>query len=145
MSPDCATFDACLTSSRVAALKCRQRKKQWLANLQTKVELFSTENDALSATVTQLREEIVNLKTLLLAHKECPVSQAQGLHGAAMNNFLGSDLNHQNPYGIAQLQPNGVHMMQGMQQGQMMQQRFVQPPRMGSAGEQENAHYPPKY
>ena len=66
---------------RVAALKCRQRKKQWLANLQTKVELFSTENDALSATVTQLREEIVNLKTLLLAHKDCPVSQAQGLHG----------------------------------------------------------------
>jgi len=109
----------CLISHRVAALKCRQRKKQWLANLQAKVELFSTENDALSATVTQLREEIVNLKTLLLAHKDCPVSQAQGLHGAAMNNFLGSDLNHQNPYGIAQLQPNGVHM-QPMMPGQMM-------------------------
>jgi len=133
-----------LTSFRVAALKCRQRKKQWLANLQAKVELFSTENDALSATVTQLREEIVNLKTLLLAHKDCPVSQAQGLHGSAMNNFLGSDLNHQNPYGIAQLQPNGVHMMQPMQPGQMMN-RFVPPPRMGSVGEQENAHYPPKY
>jgi len=108
-----------LERNRVAALKCRQRKKQWLANLQAKVELFSTENDALSATVTQLREEIVNLKTLLLAHKDCPVSQAQGLHGAAMNNFLGSDLNHQNPYGIAQLQPNGVHM-QPMMPGQMM-------------------------
>ncbi|KAL6165832.1 Transcription factor [Exserohilum turcicum] len=112
-----------LERNRVAALKCRQRKKQWLANLQAKVELFSTENDALSATVTQLREEIVNLKTLLLAHKDCPVSQAQGLHGAAMNNFLGSDINHQNPYGIAQMQPNGVHMMP-MQQGQMMN-RFV--------------------
>lgn len=110
-----------LERNRVAALKCRQRKKQWLANLQSKVELFSTENDALSATVTQLREEIVNLKTLLLAHKDCPVSQAQGLHGAAMNNFLGSDLNHQNPYGIAQLQPNGVHMGMPMQpNGQMM-------------------------
>jgi len=36
-----------------------------------------------------------------------------------MNNFLGSDISHQNPYGIAQLQPNGVHMMP-MQQGQMM-------------------------
>jgi len=108
-----------LERNRVAALKCRQRKKQWLANLQAKVELFSTENDALSATVTQLREEIVNLKTLLLAHKDCPVSQAQGLHGAAMNNFLGSDISHQNPYGIAQMQPNGVHMMP-MQQGQMM-------------------------
>jgi ATF/CREB family transcription factor len=110
-----------LERNRVAALKCRQRKKQWLANLQAKVELFSTENDALSATVTQLREEIVNLKTLLLAHKECPVSQAQGLHGSAMNNFLGSDVSHQNPYGIAQLQHNGVHHMgMPMQQGQMM-------------------------
>ncbi|KAH7082777.1 Aft1 HRA domain-containing protein [Paraphoma chrysanthemicola] len=129
-----------LERNRVAALKCRQRKKQWLANLQAKVELFSTENDALSATVTQLREEIVNLKTLLLAHKDCPVSQAQGLHGAAMNNFLGSDLNHQNPYGIAQLHPNGVQMMP-MQPGQMMN-RFVYPqPPATSEGEQEHARY----
>jgi ATF/CREB family transcription factor len=127
---------------RVAALKCRQRKKQWLANLQAKVELFSTENDALSATVTQLREEIVNLKTLLLAHKDCPVSQAQGLHGAAMNNFLGSDASHQNPYGIAQLQHNGVHHMgMPMQQGQMMN-RFVYPPsRVSSADDSENGRY----
>ena len=131
-----------LTWTRVAALKCRQRKKQWLANLQAKVELFSTENDALSATVTQLREEIVNLKTLLLAHKDCPVSQAQGLHGAAMNNFLGSDINHQNPYGIAQMQPNGVHMMP-MQQGQMMN-RFVypsHPPRQPSPEAQQHGRY----
>jgi ATF/CREB family transcription factor len=113
-----------LTSTRVAALKCRQRKKQWLANLQAKVELFSTENDALSATVTQLREEIVNLKTLLLAHKDCPVSQAQGLHGNAMNNFL------------------GVHMMP-MQQGQMMNRFVYPPPRPASVGSQENGHYPP--
>ncbi|KAH8723362.1 Aft1 HRA domain-containing protein [Phaeosphaeriaceae sp. PMI808] len=133
-----------LERNRVAALKCRQRKKQWLANLQSKVELFSTENDALSGTVTQLREEIVNLKTLLLAHKDCPVSQAQGLHGAAMNSFLGGDLNHQNPYGIAQLPPNGVHMMP-MQPGQMMNRFVYPPPRMPSAGEQENAQYPPKY
>jgi ATF/CREB family transcription factor len=126
----------------VAALKCRQRKKQWLANLQAKVELFSTENDALSATVTQLREEIVNLKTLLLAHKECPVSQAQGLHGAAMNNFLGSDLNHQNPYGIAQLQPNGVHMGMSMQpNGQMMNRYVFSPSGVPSAEDQEDAQY----
>jgi bZIP transcription factor len=69
----------CGHPSSVAALKCRQRKKQWLENLQAKVEIFTTGNDALTATVTQLREEIVNLRTLLLAHKDCPVSQAQGL------------------------------------------------------------------
>ena len=64
------------------------------------MEIFSSENDALSAQVTQLREEIVNLKTLLLAHKDCPVSQAQGMTGMGMNNM--PDFNHHaNPYGMA--------------------------------------------
>ncbi|EED19904.1 bZIP transcription factor (AtfA), putative [Talaromyces stipitatus ATCC 10500] len=88
-----------LERNRVAALKCRQRKKQWLANLQAKVELFTTENDALTATVTQLREEIVNLKTLLLAHKDCPVSQAQGLGPLIMNGMSAGFDPH--PYNIA--------------------------------------------
>lgn len=93
---------------RVAALKCRQRKKQWLANLQAKVEMFTTENDALTATVTQLREEIVNLKTLLLAHKDCPVSQAQGLGPLIMNGMSTGFDPH--PYNIANnmaMQPGG--------------------------------------
>ena len=84
---NCVTNRKGIFSDRVAALKCRQRKKQWLANLQAKVDIFTTENDALTATVTQLREEIVNLKTLLLAHKDCPVSQAQGLGPIMMNGL----------------------------------------------------------
>lgn len=71
-----------LERNRVAALKCRQRKKQWLQNLQNKVELFSSENEQLQAQISSLREEVVNLKTLLLAHKDCPVSQQQGMHAA---------------------------------------------------------------
>jgi ATF/CREB family transcription factor len=92
----------------VAALKCRQRKKQWLANLQAKVELFTTENDALTATVTQLREEIVNLKTLLLAHKDCPVSQAQGL-GPLMMNGMSTGYDHHHAYNM----PNNMGMQHG--------------------------------
>ncbi|PGH06567.1 hypothetical protein AJ79_06506 [Helicocarpus griseus UAMH5409] len=87
-----------LERNRVAALKCRQRKKQWLQSLQTKVEYYSNENDALSSTVTQLREEIVNLKTLLLAHKDCPVSQAQGLNTIMVNGISGEYAQHPNPY-----------------------------------------------
>lgn len=101
-----------LERNRIAALKCRQRKKQWLANLQQKVEIFSSENDALAATVTQLREEIVGLKTLLLAHKDCPVSQAQGISGMAMQNIAGEPQQFGNPYGMG---------MQGMQQHGMQQ------------------------
>ncbi|BAE57832.1 bZIP transcription factor [Aspergillus flavus] len=96
-----------LERNRVAALKCRQRKKQWLANLQAKVELFTSENDALTATVTQLREEIVNLKTLLLAHKDCPVSQAQGLGPLMMNGMSAGFDPH--PYNI----PNNMGMQPG--------------------------------
>lgn len=94
-----------LTTIRVAALKCRQRKKQWLANLQAKVELFTSENDALTATVTQLREEIVNLKTMLLAHKDCPVSQAQGLGSMMMNGIPPGYETH--PYNMG-MQPGAI-------------------------------------
>ncbi|KAI7866606.1 hypothetical protein BDF14DRAFT_1810649 [Spinellus fusiger] len=67
-----------LERNRIAALKCRQRKKQWLSNLQGKVEYLSGDNDRLQMQAEQLREEIMSLKTLLLAHKDCPIAQANG-------------------------------------------------------------------
>lgn len=103
----------------VAALKCRQRKKLWLANLQSKVEMFSSENDALTGQISQLREEVVNLKTLLLAHKDCPVTQQQGMHGGFMSQVV-------EPYG-AQMNPYGMAApMQGQQvmAGQGGQRRY---------------------
>ncbi|CAK7267487.1 Transcription factor [Sporothrix epigloea] len=90
-----------LERNRVAALKCRQRKKQWLQNLQNKVELYSTENENLSTQINQLREEVVNLKTLLLAHKDCPITQQQGLHGTFMQPPMDSFNQQINPYGMA--------------------------------------------
>ncbi|PGH18918.1 hypothetical protein AJ80_04338 [Polytolypa hystricis UAMH7299] len=91
-----------LERNRVAALKCRQRKKQWLQNLQQKVEFFSNENEALSNTVTQLREEVVSLKQILLAHKDCPVSQSQGL---IVSGMVAEFPQHQNPYGMSMQPP----------------------------------------
>lgn len=110
-----------LERNRVAALKCRQRKKQWLANLQNKVEMFSSENDALTAQISQLREEVVNLKTLLLAHKDCPVTQQQGLHGAFMQQAMETYNPQINPYGMAAGIPNQP-VMAGPAQG--VQRRF---------------------
>ncbi|WAO82852.1 BZIP domain-containing protein [Fusarium falciforme] len=104
-----------LERNRVAALKCRQRKKRWLTNLQTKVEMFNTENDALTVQVTQLREEAVNLKTLLFAHKDCPVTQQQGLHGAFMSQVVEPFNPQMNPYGMAAPMPNQVMAGQGVQ------------------------------
>ena len=68
--------------------------------------------------MTQLREEIVSLKGLLLAHKDCPLGQAQGLQGMIMNGLSndvagGYGQHHQNPYGMAM--QNGGGMQAGMQ------------------------------
>ncbi|KAI1439142.1 Aft1 HRA domain-containing protein [Xylaria sp. CBS 124048] len=108
-----------LERNRVAALKCRQRKKQWLANLQNKVEMFSSENEALTAQISALREEVVNLKTLLLAHKDCPVTQQQGLHGGYMQQPMESYNPQINPYGMAAPIPS-----QPVMAGQGVQRRF---------------------
>ncbi|KAG9228620.1 putative transcription factor atf1 [Amylocarpus encephaloides] len=104
-----------LERNRVAALKCRQRKKQWLANLQQKVEIFSSENDHLSQQISQLREEIVNLKTILMAHKDCPVSQQQGLAGIGMQQFIEGYNGQINPYGMAQPPMGAQQVMSGGQ------------------------------
>jgi hypothetical protein len=52
-----------------------------LAELQTKVEYLSSDNEKLQTQATSLREEIINLKTLLLAHKDCTVAQSNGVIG----------------------------------------------------------------
>ncbi|KAI8369840.1 hypothetical protein EDC96DRAFT_503553 [Choanephora cucurbitarum] len=91
-----------LERNRIAALKCRQRKKQWLNNLQAKVEFLTNDNERLQLQSESLKEEIVNLKTLLLAHKECPVAQANGFHPnaiqkAPMPSMLSAPIIRQNP------------------------------------------------
>jgi hypothetical protein len=49
--------------------------------LQAKVEYLTNDNETLQNQAQSLREEILNLKTLLLAHKDCPIAQANGVMG----------------------------------------------------------------
>lgn len=81
--------------------------------------MFSSENDALTAQITHLREEVTNLKTLLLAHKDCPVTQQQGLHGAFMQQAMEPFNTQLNPYGIAPGMPG-----QPVMAGQSVNRRF---------------------
>ncbi|OAD07757.1 basic-leucine zipper transcription factor [Mucor lusitanicus CBS 277.49] len=63
--------DKALERNRQAALRCRQRKKEWLNQLQSNVDVLTKENRALEQQSLTLREEILNLKTILLAHRDC--------------------------------------------------------------------------
>jgi ATF/CREB family transcription factor len=66
-----------------AALKCRQRKKAWLASLQTKVEFLQNENERLTLQLVASREEISRLGALVGA--AAPGPQPAGANGAPVS------------------------------------------------------------
>ncbi|ORZ01087.1 hypothetical protein BCR43DRAFT_486366 [Syncephalastrum racemosum] len=66
-----------LERNRVAAFKCRQKKKQWMQNLEKHSEEVSQRNRELHDLVTQLREESVYLRNQLIAHSDCDCTAVQ--------------------------------------------------------------------
>jgi len=60
-----------LERNRVAATKCRQKKKAWLNDLEQRSERVIQDNQRLNDVVMQLKEESMFLKNQLLAHGNC--------------------------------------------------------------------------
>ncbi|CAL8382414.1 unnamed protein product [Boreogadus saida] len=66
-----------LERNRAAASRCRQKRKVWVGSLEKKADDLANMNVNLSTEVTLLRNEVTQLKQLLLAHKDCPVTAMQ--------------------------------------------------------------------
>ncbi|KAM6928092.1 cyclic AMP-dependent transcription factor ATF-7b isoform 3-T3 [Xenentodon cancila] len=66
-----------LERNRAAASRCRQKRKLWVNSLEKKAEDLASMNVSLTNEVTLLRNEVAQLKQLLLAHKDCPVTVMQ--------------------------------------------------------------------
>jgi hypothetical protein len=81
----------------IAALKCRQRKKQWFSNLRARVEYLTNDNDHLQMETDTLRKEIMDLNTLLVAHKDCPQYNA-ALSASSMHQQQHHQLQHPSLY-----------------------------------------------
>lgn len=62
-----------LERNRVAASKCRQRKKQLFRKMEDELSFYSTGYRELSAQVTQLRDQLLVMREVVLGHKNCPV------------------------------------------------------------------------
>jgi len=60
-----------LERNRMAASKCRQKKKKWMQELELREEEVDRRNKALHALVSELREEVLILKNQLLSHHNC--------------------------------------------------------------------------
>lgn len=113
-----------LERNRIAALKCRQRKKQWTQELQSKVETYATQNETLNRQVSALRDEVIALRTALLNHRTCTV----GLDPELLTSLLANQPNAgaatvvggvaQVPgLGVVQSLPNNVVQSMLSQQG----------------------------
>ncbi|XP_071388043.1 cyclic AMP-dependent transcription factor ATF-2 isoform X1 [Centroberyx affinis] len=70
-----------LERNRAAASRCRQKRKVWVQSLEKKAEDLNSMNGQLQNEVTLLRNEVAQLKQLLLAHKDCPVTAMQKKSG----------------------------------------------------------------
>ncbi|XP_028262656.1 cyclic AMP-dependent transcription factor ATF-7b isoform X2 [Parambassis ranga] len=66
-----------LERNRAAASRCRQKRKLWVNSLEKKADDLANMNVSLTNEVTILRNEVAQLKQLLLAHKDCPVTVMQ--------------------------------------------------------------------
>ncbi|KAI9713525.1 MAG: hypothetical protein M1820_000907 [Bogoriella megaspora] len=60
-----------LERNRMAASKCRQRKKEWTGRLETKARELANERSQLQAYMASLREEVLYLKGEMLKHDGC--------------------------------------------------------------------------
>ncbi|KAJ3409468.1 hypothetical protein HDV05_004431 [Chytridiales sp. JEL 0842] len=60
-----------LERNRIAAHKCRQKKKQWMQELEARSMEAEKQNKEMHILVSQLREEIVMLKNQMLLHRDC--------------------------------------------------------------------------
>ena len=60
-----------LKRNRIAASKCRQKKKQFINDLQERLDAAVDLNNKLKADVERMRGEVSRMKTKVLAHRGC--------------------------------------------------------------------------
>lgn len=70
------TREQVLERNRAAAFRYREKEKRRISTLENNYERVCKHNQELMKEVSELRNEVVQLKTLLLTHKDCPVTRA---------------------------------------------------------------------
>ncbi|XP_058795559.1 cyclic AMP-dependent transcription factor ATF-2 [Phymastichus coffea] len=67
---------AILERNRASSMRARAKRKAWIEQLQDSLKTANQTNANLQAQVKSLHNQVAKLKTLLLAHKDCPVTKA---------------------------------------------------------------------
>ncbi len=76
-----------LERNRVAASKCRQKKKEWTQNLENRARELQKNNNQLRMVVDSCRQEVLFLKGELLKHSQCECESIQKFMKSGASNF----------------------------------------------------------
>ncbi|KAF6222235.1 hypothetical protein HO133_001321 [Letharia lupina] len=76
-----------LERNRVAASKCRQKKKEWTQNLENRARDLQKNNTQLRLVVDSCRQEVLFLRGELLKHSQCDCESIQTYIKSGANNF----------------------------------------------------------
>lgn len=96
-----------LEKNRVAAHKCRQRKKEYINGLEGRAREFSSKNKALKENVAMLREEVLGLKNEVLRHAGCGFWAVDEYLARCAGDLLGMDATmHMGSAGPSSAQPS---------------------------------------
>lgn len=75
-----------LERNRVAASKCRLKKKEWTSNLETRARVLQQDRNQLSLMASSLKDEVLWLKGELLKHSGCGCDR--------IRQYLNQEANH---------------------------------------------------
>lgn len=81
-----------LERNRVAASKCREKKKLWTQNLEEKARNLREENSSLRLMLDSLRDEMIFLKDEMLKHNTCGCERIEAFLQSSINSFNRSPL-----------------------------------------------------
>ena len=76
-----------LERNRVAASKCRQKKKEWTSNLETRARDLQKNNSSLRMMLGSLKDEVLFLKGEMLKHTSCGCDQIQSFLRKRADDF----------------------------------------------------------
>ena len=86
--PEDAKRSKFLERNRVAASKCRQKKKEWTQNLENRARELQKNNNQLRAVVESCRDEVLFLKGELLKHSQCECESIQAFLKSGAESFV---------------------------------------------------------
>ena len=78
-----------LERNRVAASKCRQKKKEWTSNIETQARQLQKDSISLHHLADSMKEEILFLKGEMLKHNACGNSDIQDYLQRGVQSFHG--------------------------------------------------------